>query len=74
MRYILLYVIVYSLHLGHDLAHQQAFNAGVLHQDISGGNILITDNGRGLLIDWDLSRRTELAVPAARLKSRTVSL
>ncbi|ETW82651.1 hypothetical protein HETIRDRAFT_120858 [Heterobasidion irregulare TC 32-1] len=52
-------------------AHQQAFNAGVLHQDISGGNILITDNGRGLLIDWDLSRRTELAVPAARLKSRT---
>ncbi|ETW82613.1 hypothetical protein HETIRDRAFT_165394 [Heterobasidion irregulare TC 32-1] len=52
-------------------AHQQAFNAGVLHQDISGGNILITDDGRGLLIDWDLSRRTELAVPAARLKSRT---
>ena len=28
---------------------------GVFHRDISGGNILITDEGTGLLIDWDLA-------------------
>ncbi|KAF8224713.1 hypothetical protein L208DRAFT_1409789, partial [Tricholoma matsutake] len=36
-------------------AHQVAyFNAHVLHRDISAGNILITDDNNGLLIDWDL--------------------
>ncbi|KIL56590.1 hypothetical protein M378DRAFT_16984 [Amanita muscaria Koide BX008] len=36
-------------------AHQHAyFNAHVLHRDISAGNILITYEGKGLLIDWDL--------------------
>jgi RIO-like serine/threonine protein kinase len=39
------------------LAHNDAFNkAGVLHHDISVGNILIT-KGKGILIDWDLSKR-----------------
>jgi serine/threonine protein kinase len=28
--------------------------AQILHRDISAGNILITDKGKGLLIDWDL--------------------
>ncbi|KIM72265.1 hypothetical protein PILCRDRAFT_82020, partial [Piloderma croceum F 1598] len=37
-------------------AHQHAyFDAYVLHRDISAGNILITCEGKGLLIDWDLS-------------------
>ncbi|ETW82599.1 hypothetical protein HETIRDRAFT_416722 [Heterobasidion irregulare TC 32-1] len=36
-------------------AHQKAYNAKVFHRDISGGNILITDEGTGLLIDWDLA-------------------
>ncbi|EEB94797.1 hypothetical protein MPER_06333, partial [Moniliophthora perniciosa FA553] len=36
-------------------AHQDAYErASILHRDISVGNILITDNGGGLLIDWDL--------------------
>ncbi|KAA1467193.1 hypothetical protein DENSPDRAFT_832184 [Dentipellis sp. KUC8613] len=30
--------------------------AGILHRDISGGNILITSEGKGVLIDWDLSK------------------
>jgi len=38
------------------LAHTAAyFDAHILHRDISVGDILITDEGGGLLIDWDLS-------------------
>ncbi|KAG1843477.1 hypothetical protein DFJ58DRAFT_706880 [Suillus subalutaceus] len=37
------------------IAHKDAYhNAGVLHQDLSVGNIVIHD-GKGILIDWDLS-------------------
>ena len=37
-------------------ACQQAYvNTRVRHSDISVDNILIADNGKGLLIDWDLS-------------------
>ena len=38
-------------------AHTQATAAKVRHQDINAGNILISDEGKGLLIDWDLSCR-----------------
>ncbi|KDQ29963.1 hypothetical protein PLEOSDRAFT_165648 [Pleurotus ostreatus PC15] len=37
-------------------AHQQAYELGILHRDISAGNILMTlqpENRRGFLIDWD---------------------
>ncbi|KIM74740.1 hypothetical protein PILCRDRAFT_79756 [Piloderma croceum F 1598] len=37
-------------------SHEDALKAGVLHCDISVGNILIVDR-RGILIDWDLSKR-----------------
>ncbi|KAF8219188.1 hypothetical protein L208DRAFT_1089104, partial [Tricholoma matsutake] len=30
--------------------------AGFLHRDFSPGNIIITVDGKGLLIDWDLSK------------------
>ncbi|KAI0315908.1 hypothetical protein OF83DRAFT_1173383 [Amylostereum chailletii] len=40
----------------HELSHATAYSkVNVLHGDISAGNILITDDGRGLLIDWDLA-------------------
>ena len=33
-----------------------AYGAGFLHRDFSPGNIIITVDGKGLLIDWDLSK------------------
>ncbi|KAG6812335.1 hypothetical protein H0H87_009870, partial [Tephrocybe sp. NHM501043] len=38
-------------------AHRQACEeAQILHRDISAGNILIDEHGRGILIDWDLAK------------------
>ncbi|KIL56511.1 hypothetical protein M378DRAFT_17009 [Amanita muscaria Koide BX008] len=35
-------------------AHQQTLDkANILHRDVSAGNIVITDEGRGVLVDWD---------------------
>ncbi|KAI0753068.1 hypothetical protein C8Q80DRAFT_1335140 [Daedaleopsis nitida] len=59
-------------------AHQAANNAGIIHRDISAGNILLyqDDNGdwRGILNDWEMSKRVP-AVEAAsgdRQPDRTV--
>ena len=38
------------------LGHEDAVAAGVLHHDISPGNILSV-GGWGILIDWDLSKQ-----------------
>ncbi|KZV65205.1 hypothetical protein PENSPDRAFT_756677 [Peniophora sp. CONT] len=39
-------------------AHRDAYEkANILHRDISPGNILITDKGTGLLIDWQFGRK-----------------
>ncbi|KAJ8487866.1 hypothetical protein ONZ45_g14177 [Pleurotus djamor] len=44
--------------------HQQAYNlCNLLHRDVSGGNILILDNGDGLLNDWDLAIRLDDSGP-----------
>ncbi|KAI9567163.1 hypothetical protein HD554DRAFT_2024342 [Boletus coccyginus] len=38
-------------------AHSHAFKiAKILHRDISAGNIILTDEGKGLLIDWELAK------------------
>ncbi|KAH7920187.1 hypothetical protein BV22DRAFT_1098584 [Leucogyrophana mollusca] len=38
-------------------AHRDAVEkCKILHRDVSAGNILITKDGRGLLIDWDMSK------------------
>jgi RIO-like serine/threonine protein kinase len=47
------------------IAHTTAYNkARILHQDISSGNILITEEGTGILIDWDLSMKVKEHVDA----------
>ena len=39
------------------LAHDDAFyEASVLHRDISVGNIITSEDGTGLLVDWDLCK------------------
>ncbi|KAI0315906.1 hypothetical protein OF83DRAFT_1197755 [Amylostereum chailletii] len=62
-------------------AHSKAYtDLNILHGDISDHNILLSDDGRGILIDWDLSidvereERTSLAgswqfISASRLES-----
>jgi serine/threonine protein kinase len=56
------------------IAHTAAYNkARILHRDVSAGNILITDKGNGILIDWDLSKKVkEDRDLKARRHSRTV--
>jgi thiamine kinase-like enzyme len=56
------------------VAHTAAYNkARILHRDVSAGNILITDEGGGILIDWELSKKVkEYADPKPRQHSRTV--
>ncbi|THU94115.1 hypothetical protein K435DRAFT_779564 [Dendrothele bispora CBS 962.96] len=53
------------------IAHTDACEkAGLLHRDVSAGNILITTDGKGLLSDWELSKEvTKLA--KARQHERT---
>jgi RIO-like serine/threonine protein kinase len=64
------------------LAHTAAYNkTQILHRDISAGNILITKEGTGILIDWDMSKKVKVRVDAddadadakPRRHSRTVS-
>ena len=46
---------------------------GILHRDISAGNIIISDRG-GLLIDWELSMDIEDLANISRQPFRKVSL
>ena len=59
------------------LGHEDTFKAGVLHRDISVGNILII-NRQGILINWDLSKwlvreansKNEVRQPTRTVRSR----
>ncbi|KAG2088560.1 uncharacterized protein F5147DRAFT_658678 [Suillus discolor] len=51
------------------IAHKDAYNsAGVLHRDLSAGNVVI-HKGKGILIDWDLSKL--ISIKGARQVTRT---
>ncbi|KAH9960890.1 hypothetical protein BC827DRAFT_1384148 [Russula dissimulans] len=54
-------------------AHTAAYEkAQILHRDVSAGNIMIADDGSGMLIDWDLSKKVIKDVDEkARSHSRT---
>ncbi|KIJ04883.1 hypothetical protein PAXINDRAFT_103981 [Paxillus involutus ATCC 200175] len=56
--------------LGAMTAHWFAYNiVKVLHRDISPGNIILTKDGEGLLIDWELAKKVDENV--ARRRERT---
>ena len=57
--------------IAHRLAHDMA---NILHRDISAGNIMITEKGRGLLVDWDLSKALVNESGASSPPERTVSV
>jgi RIO-like serine/threonine protein kinase len=48
-----------------------AYKAGFLHRDFSPGNVIMT-NGKGLLIDWDLSKPLSEELETPRRATRTV--
>ncbi|CAA7259406.1 unnamed protein product [Cyclocybe aegerita] len=53
-------------------AHREAFEkCGILHRDISGGNIMLDENGRGILNDWDLARTVAEIEKGARQRHRS---
>jgi RIO-like serine/threonine protein kinase len=62
-----------DFHKAHTAAY---FDAGVLHRDISAGNIMITDvldardETGGLLIDWDLSAVLDDSKHSKRIRKR----
>lgn len=57
------------------LGHKQAFDVcGILHRDVSGGNILILPKGGGLLNDWDMAVKVEEVERDPRAHERTVGL
>ncbi|PPQ78945.1 hypothetical protein CVT25_002396 [Psilocybe cyanescens] len=52
--------------------HSKAYDhARILHGNINPGNIMIDQHGRGLLIDWDLSKSVTDEVITASLPERT---
>ncbi|KIJ58972.1 hypothetical protein HYDPIDRAFT_101636, partial [Hydnomerulius pinastri MD-312] len=53
--------MTWCLTSGH-IAHEDAFKIGVLHRDVSAGNIIIF-LGHGLLIDWDLAKSVDSKGP-----------
>ncbi len=66
--------------LTHITAHEAAYKAGILHRDLSPGNIMLVDDPEanikdGMLIDWDLSKfiNPDDKPDVARRITRTVS-
>ena len=55
------------------VAHGAAYEeAKVLHRDVSGGNVLIDQNGQGILIDWDMCVWLENKDEAERIGQKVV--
>jgi hypothetical protein len=59
------------------VAHESAYKCGILHRDISPGNVLITSDNKfdgGLLIDWDLCKDINSQLDRPCRAARTVRI
>lgn len=55
------------------LAHRDAYEkCGILHRDVSGNNVMMKDDGGGILNDWDQARKVVDMVNGPRQWSRSV--
>jgi hypothetical protein len=76
----MLYKVIHELWLTDNLssnynvvAHKGAYKtAHILHHDISVGNILITNDGHELLVNWDLCEHVKDLAVTTRQSERTV--
>ena len=55
------------------LALGAAFEAGILHRDVSFNNIMITKDGEVIVNDWDHAGKAKLNPEECRKAFRTVS-
>ena len=57
------------------LAHRDAYEkCNIVHRDVSARNVMMTENDRGILNDWDLAKRfSEDAAQSVRQHERTES-
>jgi serine/threonine protein kinase len=63
-----------TLLLTNRIAHKDAFLiCSILHRDISAGNILLSFEGDGILIDWEMARKVKDIHEGPRQPGRTVS-
>ncbi|KAL4261957.1 Fungal-type protein kinase domain-containing protein [Pleurotus pulmonarius] len=63
-----LFQVLYHAFQAHKVAYTKC---QLLHRDISGGNILIQSNGKGLLNDWDMAVKEEDLQNGPRAHERT---
>lgn len=56
-------------------AHKDAYEkCKILHRDISARNVMMTEDGSGILNDWDLAKRFDQgSLQGVRQHERTVS-
>ncbi|KAJ8475424.1 hypothetical protein ONZ45_g15614 [Pleurotus djamor] len=60
--------VIFDAFVGHQGAYSKC---KILHRDVSAGNILIIDGGRGMLSDWDLAKEVSKLGDVGRTHDRT---
>jgi Fungal protein kinase len=72
---VLLRIVTNATHHNIRLAHKDAYEkCNILHRDVSAKNVMMTDDGCGILNDWDLAKRcSKDSTQGVREHERTVS-
>jgi Fungal protein kinase len=74
MSTVSLRIVTAATHHNIHLAHKDAYEkCNILHRDVSAKNVMMTDDGCGILNDWDLAKRCSKDATRVREHERTVS-